>query len=101
MRASKQRIRADLANLTGLQWRRIEDRAGDSGPFIIAMLANTETAGALAAQATARGLTCIRMSDYGMHAYYHVRALVEKRSNSADGWPWSHPANAGTPSLTL
>ena len=38
MRASKHRIKAALGDLAGLRWRRVDDPAGDSGPFIIAML---------------------------------------------------------------
>lgn len=94
MRASKHRIQAALSDLNGLRWRRIEDPDGDSGPFIIAMLADTEAAARLAREATARGLNCTRLHDYGLHVYYNVRALVEKRSHSADGFPWTHPANA-------
>lgn len=93
MRASKHRIQVGVADLPGLQWRRVEDPEGDSGPFIIAMLANPAAAARLASQATARGLNCTRMSEYGMHIYYNIRALVEKRSNSLDGSPWTHPAN--------
>lgn len=93
MRASKQRIKAALADLPGLQWRRVGDPAGDSGPFLIAVLASPEAAGCLAVQATTRGLNCTRLADYGMHVYHNIRALVEKRSNSPDGYPWSHPAN--------
>jgi dTDP-4-amino-4,6-dideoxygalactose transaminase len=94
MRASKYRIRAALDDLSGLQWRRVEDRDGDSGPFIIAMLKDENAATRLAKEASARGLNCTRLHDYGLHVYYNVRALVEKRSHSADGFPWTHPANA-------
>ncbi|MCL2330221.1 MAG: DegT/DnrJ/EryC1/StrS family aminotransferase [Phycisphaerae bacterium] len=93
MRDSKVRIKAALSDLQGITWRRVDDPKGDSGPFIIATVANEDAAGKLAAEATGRGLTCIRISDYGMHVYYHIKALVEKRSNSADGFPWTHPAN--------
>jgi len=94
MRASKYRIREALSDLPGLQWRRIKDREGDSGPFIVAMFATPEAAGRFAREASARGLTCTHLPDYGLHVYCNVKALIEKRSNSADGFPWTHPANA-------
>jgi 8-amino-3,8-dideoxy-alpha-D-manno-octulosonate transaminase len=94
MRASKYRIQAALDDLPGLQWRRVEDPDGDSGPFIIAMLNDEQAATRLAKEAAARGLNCTRLHDYGLHIYYNVRALVEKRSHSRDGFPWTHPANA-------
>jgi len=51
-------------------------------------------AGRFAREASARGLTCTHLPDYGLHVYCNVKALIEKRSNSADGFPWTHPANA-------
>jgi dTDP-4-amino-4,6-dideoxygalactose transaminase len=93
MRASKYRIQEAIVGLRGLQWRRIADPDGDSGPFIIAMLADADAAARLAGQAGSRGLNCTRLHEYGLHVYYNVRALVEKRSHSADGFPWTHPAN--------
>jgi len=59
-----------------------------------AILKSAETATQLAKEATSRGLNCTRVHDYGLHVYYNVRALVERRSHSADGFPWTHPANA-------
>ncbi len=93
MRESKQRIKQMLADLPGMAWRRIDDPAGDSGPFILAALRDAGSAAALAREATARGLSCTHLPDYGLHIYYNVHALVEHRSNSTDGFPWTHPAN--------
>jgi 8-amino-3,8-dideoxy-alpha-D-manno-octulosonate transaminase len=93
MRASKHRIQAALMGLPGLQWRRIEDHQGDSGPFIIAMFDSPDAAGRFATEANARGLSCSHLPSYGLHVYYNIKALIEKRSNSMDGFPWSHPAN--------
>ncbi len=112
MRASKHRIKAALGE-KGVRhllperpegcfaqkvpdpffWRRIEDPAGDSGPFIIAIVPSSDAAGRFAGLAAARGLNCTRLSEYGLHVYHNIRALVEKRSNSPDGFPWTHPAN--------
>ncbi len=94
MRASKRRIKAALGDLREARWRRIDDPDGDSGPFIIATFATPDAARGVAKACAAGGLTCVHLPDYGLHVYYNVRALVEKRSNSADGFPWSHPSNA-------
>jgi dTDP-4-amino-4,6-dideoxygalactose transaminase len=94
MRGSKQRIKAALADLPGLRWRRIDDQEGDSGPFIIALFANADVAGRFAAEANARGLGCVHLPQYGLHVYCNIKALVERRSNSSEGFPWTHPANA-------
>ncbi|MHC4444033.1 MAG: DegT/DnrJ/EryC1/StrS family aminotransferase [Planctomycetota bacterium] len=94
MRASKYRIQEQLSDLKGLQWRRIEDPQGDSGPFIIAMFDSPEKAVRLAKECSNRGLTCNHLPDYGLHIYYNIRALTQKQSNCPDGFPWTHPANA-------
>jgi len=93
MRASKYRIRAALGDIPGLRWRRVADPDGDSGPFMMAMFTAPDAAGRFARQAGAVGLTCSHLPNYGLHVYYNVKALTEKRSNSPDGFPWAHPAN--------
>jgi 8-amino-3,8-dideoxy-alpha-D-manno-octulosonate transaminase len=93
MRANKHRIQAVLGELPGLKWRVVPDRTGDSGPFIIAQLSDADAARRLAAASNERGLTCAHLPDYGLHVYYNVKALTERRSNCADGFPWTHPAN--------
>jgi 8-amino-3,8-dideoxy-alpha-D-manno-octulosonate transaminase len=93
MRATKHRIQAALSNLKHIQWRRVHDPEGDSGPFMIAMLDASETAQRLAREGQARGMTCSHLPAYGLHIYYNLKSLVEKRSNCTDGFPWTHPAN--------
>lgn len=93
MRASKQRIKAALSGLDGLRWRHVQDPEGDSGPFIIAILSSPQVAGRFACQAASRGLNCACLSEYGLHVYHNIRALVEKLSHSPEGFPWTHPAN--------
>jgi 8-amino-3,8-dideoxy-alpha-D-manno-octulosonate transaminase len=93
MRASKQRMQARLSDLPDLKWRRLHDPEGDSGPFMIPLFAEPGTARRFAQSCSGRGLTCIHLPAYGLHIYYNVKALVERRSNSPDGFPWTHPAN--------
>ena len=93
MRATKHRIQAALSDLPGLRWSRVDDRAGDSGPFIIARLPTPDAARRFVAACSERGLLGSYLPDYGLHVYSNVKALLEKRSNSPDGFPWTHPAN--------
>ncbi len=93
MRTSKYRILESLGQPSGVRWRRVDDPAGDSGPFLIAMLNDADAAKRLADECASRGLICSHLPDYGLHVYCNVKALVEQRSNAADGWPWTHPAN--------
>lgn len=94
MRSSKQRIKAAVADLPGISFRRVLDPDGDTGPFIITLFGSPATAAAFAAAAAEIGLPATHMPNYGLHIYYNIKALVEKRSNSPDGYPWTHPANA-------
>jgi dTDP-4-amino-4,6-dideoxygalactose transaminase len=81
MRASKRRIRDALRGLAGVTWRRIDDEPGDSGPFLIVRFETPSLAKTFAEACSQRGLTAARLPDYGLHIYYNVKALVERRSN--------------------
>jgi 8-amino-3,8-dideoxy-alpha-D-manno-octulosonate transaminase len=98
MRAAKGRIKAGLAGLAGLTFRRLNDPAGDTGAFLIASLPSAGHAAEFARRLNAENITVglsptMRVADFGMHVYYNIPALVEKRSNSPDGSPWSLEAN--------
>ena len=77
------------------------DPAGDSGPFLLTLYPSSELRDRMVDALRAEGiagpagsLACIKMSDWGMHWYFNNPSLVQKRSLSADGFPWSHPSNA-------
>ncbi len=38
-------------------------------------------------------MACIPMHQWGLHWYFNNLSLIHRRSFSADGWPWTHPAN--------
>jgi dTDP-4-amino-4,6-dideoxygalactose transaminase len=100
MRARNQQLYAGIAAIPGAQPRRILDRAGDSGPFVIitwpsadicrAMVERTRAAGV---KPGADGVGNIAMTDWGLHIYYHNVSLVEKRGVNSAGRPWSDPLN--------
>ncbi len=93
MRSSKQRIKAAVADIPGMRFRRIVDAAGDTGAFLIVIFDSPEAAQRFSSKAGEIGLPGSWMPHYGMHIYYNIKALVEKHSNSPDGYPWTHPAN--------
>jgi 8-amino-3,8-dideoxy-alpha-D-manno-octulosonate transaminase len=94
MRGSKSRIKALLAGTPGLGFRRLNDEAGDAGPFLILVLENEARAMRVADRMQAAGLaTAARVADYGMHIYYNVPQLVAKVPLSAAGNPWSLSQN--------
>ncbi|UHL65489.1 DegT/DnrJ/EryC1/StrS family aminotransferase [Paralcaligenes sp. KSB-10] len=101
MRSAKWKIRNALKDIPGLGWRHIPDPAGDTGPALLMTLPDEATArrfiDALKAEGIAGpegSLACITMREWGMHWYSNIPSLVHRRSNSRDGYPWTHPQNA-------
>ncbi len=94
MRASKQRIKAALTDLPGVSFRRLNDPDGDTGPFLVLCFADE----ARARQATDNLKKNVRyvwrLSEYGLHIYHNIGALVKKVPLSPAGNPWSLPQNA-------
>lgn len=100
MRDAKWRIRRGIEDIPGLAFRRVPDPAGDSGPFLITTYPSAELCERFTAALSAEGirgpagsLACIPMRQWGMHWYFNVPSLVKRTSISADGFPWTHPAN--------
>ncbi len=101
MRNAKWKIRNAIEQIDGLSLRNIPDPDGDTGPFLIMMLKDGDTATAFVNALRAEGivgpagsLACISMREWGLHWYFNIPSLVERRSNARDGFPWTHPANA-------
>jgi len=94
MRASKERIKARLADTPDVSFRRLNDEAGDTGPFLVLLLDDEEAAVGVLERLHASGLhSAIRLSDYGLHIYYNVPQLVNKVPLSPAGNPWTLPQN--------
>jgi 8-amino-3,8-dideoxy-alpha-D-manno-octulosonate transaminase len=97
MRASKQRIKSLLRHVPGIQFRRLNDEQGDSGPFLILLLQDEPQAIRAAQRISEAGLggTC-RLADYGLHIYSNVPQLVQQVPLSPAGNPWRLPQNQGS-----
>lgn len=101
MRTAKWRLREALADIPGLGLRTIVCPQGDTGPFLIAVLRDEDTARRFADALHAEGISgpqgkrlCVPMRDWGLHWYSNIPSLVRRTSNSRDGFPWNHPLNA-------
>jgi dTDP-4-amino-4,6-dideoxygalactose transaminase len=95
MRASKARVKAMLEGTPGLGFRRMNDLEGETGPFLIMMLADEAKAVAATQKMLDSGLhNVFRVADYGCHMYYNIPALVGKVGVSSAGNPWSLAENA-------
>jgi dTDP-4-amino-4,6-dideoxygalactose transaminase len=94
MRDSKRRIKSFLQGTPGLSFRRLNDEAGDCGPFLIMLLENGRKAKQAVKRMQADGLdTAVRIAEYGLHIYYNVPQLVRKVPLSPAGNPWTLPQN--------
>jgi len=101
MREAKWKIREAIKGIPGIKFRDIGDAAGDTGPVLITIYPSADICKRFTAAIQAEGvrgpegsLTCIPMSEWGMHWYFNIPSLVRKRSNARDGFPWTHPSNA-------
>lgn len=101
MRDAKWKIREAIKNVPGITLRDVPDPSGDTGPFLITVYQSAQACQQFTAAMQAEGirgpagsLSCITMRDWGMHWYFNIPSLVKRRSNSRDGFPWTHPANA-------
>ena len=101
MRDAKWKIREAIKDIPGISFREVGDPAGDTGPFLMTIYPTAGICQRFTAALQAEGvrgpegsLTCVPMRDWGMHWYFNIPSLVNKRSNARDGFPWTHPSNA-------
>jgi 8-amino-3,8-dideoxy-alpha-D-manno-octulosonate transaminase len=96
MRASKSRIKSRLEGVPGLSFRRLNDPRGDTGNFLVLLLADAATAREAVRRMRAAGLGGVdRIADFGMHIYSNIPQLVRRVPLSRAGNPWRLPANRG------
>ena len=73
----------------------MNDAEGDAGAFLIMLLETEALAAAVAQRMKAAGLhNVFRVSEYGLHMYYNIPALVGKVPLSPAGNPWTLPQNS-------
>ena len=100
MHRSKYRIRQALEQYPEVRLRRIVDREGDTGCFLISTYKDPETArricDALRAEGivtSPQGVNNVVMTDWGLHIYSNIPSLVNKTSTDRLGFPWKLPEN--------
>jgi 8-amino-3,8-dideoxy-alpha-D-manno-octulosonate transaminase len=95
MRASKRRIEAQLEDVPGLSFRRMNDAEGDCGAFLIMLMETEAHAASVVGRMKAAGLhNAFHISEYGLHIYSNIPALVNRVPLSPAGNPWSLSENA-------
>lgn len=108
MHRSKYRIRAHLEKFPRLRLRRIIDREGDTGSFLIVTFEDSVTAqkvnSALRAEGICtypQGINNVVMKDWGLHIYSNILTLAHQTSIDRGGFPWKLSENDGSkPSYT-
>jgi len=90
MRNSKNRIKEAIADIPGITPRKVLDPSGDAGSFLYLTLETREKSLKLVDALKAEGIIGedggmypIHMDDWGLHIYYNIPSLVNKRGNSA------------------
>jgi 8-amino-3,8-dideoxy-alpha-D-manno-octulosonate transaminase len=101
MREAKWMIRNQLQGVTGLEFRRILDPEGECGSFLITILPDADVCKRFVDAVRAEGIRgegesdiCLTMEDWGLHWAFKIPSLVNKRSFSKSGWPWTLAENA-------
>ena len=94
MRESNHRIQTALSDLPGIEFRHLNDPAGDTGPFLVVMMSDENTAKKAAEKIKSAGWESVwQVADYGMHIYYNIPQLVNRVPLSPAGNPWSLAEN--------
>jgi 8-amino-3,8-dideoxy-alpha-D-manno-octulosonate transaminase len=100
MRTSKWAIRESIKTIPGISLRHIIDPAGDTGAFLIVLFNDNHTCHQFKDALEAEGikgpkdsLLLVTLDTLSLYWYYNTLSLVNKRSNTKDNFPWSHPAN--------
>ncbi|WP_419421370.1 DegT/DnrJ/EryC1/StrS family aminotransferase (plasmid) [Legionella sp. D16C41] len=100
MHHSKYRILENIKHLPGYTFRTVFDASGDSGAFLIISFPSEEICRFYVRRLKEEGIdgppgsvACVVLGDVDFYWYYNTPGLVNKTSNTADGFPWSHPDN--------
>ena len=104
MRSAKLRIKQALAGV--LNFREVPDPDGDAGSFLLTVLPTreqsltfTEALRAEGIVADTGGLYPLHMDQWGLHIYYNVASLVNKRGVSAVS-PWQMTENRASAGIS-
>jgi len=104
MRASKLAIKQALEGV--LTFREVPDPAGDAGSFLMTVFPTREQSLKFVAALRAEGIVAaqgglypIHMDDWGLHIYYNVASLVNKRGISAVS-PWQLAENRASADIS-
>jgi dTDP-4-amino-4,6-dideoxygalactose transaminase len=90
LRANKRRFKAIIADLSGLEFREITDPEGECATLLTVFLPSEEIARKIA---SALGTKVV--ADSGWHVYSNMEQILEKRTITAEGCPFTCPYYKG------
>ena len=101
MRAFKNELKTMLSQYEGIETRYVEDPGGDAGAFLKIIFKDKSTSLAFNDALSINGIRVreggfypVHMTDWGLHIYYNVPSLVNKRSICGHHSVWELEANS-------
>jgi 8-amino-3,8-dideoxy-alpha-D-manno-octulosonate transaminase len=94
MRSNKNRIKNAISGIKGIEFRRLNDPAGDTGIVLIFYLPSSELAGKFATALNAEGIGASSLHDKSVpdwHVYNHWDMILNKWTSTSDGCPYTCP----------
>ncbi|MGI6657450.1 MAG: DegT/DnrJ/EryC1/StrS family aminotransferase [Desulfobulbus sp.] len=87
--ANKKFFMEAVGVLPGVRFREVLDPAGDSATFLAFMLPDADRADAVSRVLREQGQGAVRWSENGWHYYPNWEHLLEGKSYTHDGWPFT------------
>jgi 8-amino-3,8-dideoxy-alpha-D-manno-octulosonate transaminase len=94
MKSNKNHIKNAVSDIKGLEFRRLNDVAGDTGIVLIFYLASAELAGRFATALNAEGVGASSLHNKSVpdwHVYSHWDMILNKWTSTPDGCPYTCP----------
>jgi 8-amino-3,8-dideoxy-alpha-D-manno-octulosonate transaminase len=94
MNSNKNRIKNAISGINGIEFRRLNDAAGDTGIVLIFYLPSPEIAGKFATALNAEGIGASSLHNKSVpdwHVYSHWDMILNKWTATSDGCPYTCP----------
>jgi len=94
MKSNKERIKNAVSGIEGIEFRRLNDAAGDTGIVLIYYLPSAELAGKFAVALNAEGIGASSLHDKSVpdwHVYNHWDMILNKWTATPEGCPYTCP----------
>jgi 8-amino-3,8-dideoxy-alpha-D-manno-octulosonate transaminase len=94
MKTNKSRIKNAISGIKGIEFRRLNDVAGDTSIVLIFYLPSPELAGKFAVALNAEGIGASSLHDKSVpdwHVYSHWDMILNKWTATSDGCPYTCP----------